>query len=681
MNIKWVFAFLTCLFCWQCRAAITSDLSAVKPGAVTVSASEDSLNVGWSDADNHQWQAIFSLDPSKPLITSIAADGRKVVDRANPVFRCSTGTRTGGWDAFFDFPPRDSEGTRSFLQEFHPTKVVARTVGDRVEVSFDGMRLGIFSGTLRYVFYPGSSLIQQVAVLSTNEPDTAYYYDAGLRMTANEDRRPGENMASSIAYFDPTGKFQEITPSYGSERHTLQVRYRSVAAKMGSGSIAAFPAPHRYLFARDYSTNLGYAWYGSWRGQVSLGIQQPPDDNTQIYPWINAPPGTEQEMGLFLLLGSGEPSDTLRQVLAYTHSDRYAHVKGFVTFAPHWHLAYTEQAMANGLTWEPPFKAEMKAIGLDSAMINDFHGDGHPSDLTDLRLHELDEYYKACRAQSDKDFLLIPSDEADILLGGHWTLVFPKQVYWFMDRKPDQPFKTVEKGYGTVYRVHNSDEIWKMITSEGGYVYQTHPRTKGSTGYPDKIRDTDYFRDSRFLGAGWKAMPSDLSSPRLGERAFKTLDDMDNWGLHKIMIGEVDLFQTHTDDELYSQMNVNYLRLPDLPDFDHYGRLLDAVAKGDGFISTGEIVLPSVSIDQGSGNSISVTADVVSTFPLRFAEIVWGDGAVTHRKTIDLQSTHQFDDHQYAWEADAPGWKWARLAVWDVAADGAFTNPVWRKDK
>jgi len=23
-------------------------------------------------------------------------------------------------------------------------------------------------------------------------------------------------------------------------------------------------------------------------------------------------------------------------------------------------------------------------------------------------------------------------------------------------------------------------------------------------------------------------------------------------------------------------------------------------------------------------------------------------------------------------------WKWARLGVWDVAADGAFVNPVWR---
>ena len=63
-------------------------------------------------------------------------------------------------------------------------------------------------------------------------------------------------------------------------------------------------------------------------------------------------------------------------------------------------------------------------------MIMDFHGDGHPADLTDLRLHELDEYYKACRAQSDRNFLLIPSEEADIYLGGHWGLVFPHPVYW-----------------------------------------------------------------------------------------------------------------------------------------------------------------------------------------------------------------------------------------------------------
>ena len=83
----------------------------------------------------------------------------------------------------------------------------------------------------------------------------------------------------------------------------------------------------------------------------------------------------------------------------------------------------------------------MEGIGIYFAMIMDFHGDGDPADLTDLRLHELDEYYKACRAQSDRNFLLIPSEEADIYLGGHWGLVFPHPVYWQQDRKPGESFK------------------------------------------------------------------------------------------------------------------------------------------------------------------------------------------------------------------------------------------------
>ena len=135
-----------------------------------------------------------------------------------------------------------------------------------------------------------------------------------------------------------------------------------------------------------------------------------------------------------------------------------------------------------------------------------------------------------------------------------------------------------------------------MIKAEGGFAYQTHPRTKGLTGYPDKTLNTPYFRDSSYLGTGWKAMPSDLSSPRLGERAFKTLDDLNNLGLHKHMIGEVDVFQISSADELYGHMNINYLLLPELPSFDHYDRILHSIEKGDGFITTGEILLPSTSM-------------------------------------------------------------------------------------
>jgi len=336
------------------------------------------------------------------------------------------------------------------------------------------------------------------------------------------------------------------------------------------------------------------------------------------------------------------------------------------------------QAMEKGLDWQPPFKPAMKAIGIDSAMIMDFHGDGHAGDLTGTRLHELDEYYKACRAQSGHDFLLIPAEEANVYLGGHWALVFPHPVYWMQDRKPDQPFESSDHQYGKIYRIHTADEAWQMIKAEGGIVYQTHPRTKGSTGYPDKILDTAYFKDSSYLGTGWKAMPSDLSSPRLGERGFKTLDDLNNLGLHKHMVGEVDVFQISSSDELYGHMNINYLRLPELPSFDHYDRIVKSVEKGDGFITTGEILLPAASMSAVGDHSIRVAAKISSTFPLRVAELVWGDGAKTHRQLIDLNSTPAFDDHVYSWLLETPGWTWARFAVWDVAGDGAFTNPIWR---
>jgi hypothetical protein len=381
---------------------------------------------------------------------------------------------------------------------------------------------------------------------------------------------------------------------------------------------------------------------------------------------------------LFLLPGASDSSSTLKDVIAYTHDDRFVHLDGFVTFEPHWHLAYTVQAMEKGLDWQPPFKAVMENVGIDSAMIMDFHGDGHPDDLTGVRLNELDQYYQACRAQSDQHFLLIPSEEADIYLGGHWGLVFSHPVYWYQDRKPNEPFEAKEPKYGKVYRVRDADEMWKMIKEEDGVVYQTHPRTKGSTGYPDKILSTSYFKDSSYLGTGWKAMPSDLSSPRLGERAFRTIDDLNNLGLHKHMIGEVDVFQISLADELYGHMNINYLRLPDLPSFDHYDRILKSIEKGDGFITTGEILLPSVSMSSTGDHSVRVRAKISSTFPLRVAEVIWGDGKSTHHQMIDLQSTPAFDNHEYEWSVNTPGWTWARFAVWDVAGDGAFTNPIWR---
>jgi hypothetical protein len=116
----------------------------------------------------------------------------------------------------------------------------------------------------------------------------------------------GGNMESRVAYYDTSGEFKTMT-SDGPERHPLAVRYRTLATRSGKGSVAIFPAPHRYFFPRDFTTNMGYVWHSGWRGLVSLGIRQYPDDAPSYYPWSNAPPATEQRMGMFLLLHPGDP--------------------------------------------------------------------------------------------------------------------------------------------------------------------------------------------------------------------------------------------------------------------------------------------------------------------------------------------------------------------------------------
>ena len=661
--------------------AITLDTSELRPGPVTVTSAGDAVTVAWSDDASRAWRATFSLDPARALITSIAAGPTAVVTDARPFYQGETSKRRGGWNAFFDDPASHPDGTRRVQGTFTLRSAKARSIGERVELVFDGMRMGNFEGAVAYTFYPGSRLIQQEAVLTTNEPDVAYYYDAGLDMGAPADRTPGNNMRSEISYYDTSGTLKTIfSTGFRAERQPVQVRHRTLAAKTAGGSVAVFPAPHQYFFPRDFSSNLAYLWHRSWRGRIGIGVRQLRDENWQYYPWMNAPPGRAQRMGVFFLVSEGTPETALTHVLRYTNGDHFPALAGYKTLSTHWHLADTVQAMANGPKWTPPFKPVMKAMGVDAMMIMDFHGDGHPADLTDLRLDELDAYFKSLKAQSDPEFLLIPAEEANVHLGGHWSVVFPKPVYWFMSRPKSAgaAFEMQHPKYGKVYSAANPQEMLELVRREGGYMYQTHPRTKGSTGFPDKILATEFFRDPRYLGTGWKALPSDMSSPRLGDRAFDLLDDLSNQGLRKRIFGEVDMFQFDHTDELYAHMNINYVKLDRLPAFERWGDAVEPLARGEFFTTTGEVLIPRVDFSKSSANEVVVAVDAQWTFPLRYAEIVWSDGKTTHRETIPLGETREFGKRTFEWHAPAAGWQWARLAVWDVASNGAFVNPVWK---
>ena len=139
----------------------------------------------------------------------------------------------------------------------------------------------------------------------------------------------------------------------------------------------------------------------------------------------------------------------------------------------------------------------------------------------------------------------------------------------------------------------------------------------------------------------------------------------------------MDVFQIDHTHELYAHMNINYVRAQKLPGFGSYGELLRTMEKGDFFVSTGEVLMPDHSIREIKPGSLRATAELRFTLPLQFAELVWGDGEKTYRKMYSLETTREFGKHKLEFDADTPGWRWARLAVWDIAGNGAFANPVW----
>ena len=670
--------FMTVLAAGLAHADVAVDMSAYEPGPVVADLGEEDIVIAWRDESDRSWEATFNRDAERALLELVTVDDKPVLRSVRPFLQVETGIRRKGWNAFFDYPPDHPEGTAAFFSQFSLDAIRIETAGNRLRVHCDTLEAGPFSGSLVYTFFAGSRLVQQQAVLATDEPNVAYYYDAGIEYSAPEQGQTGRNMITPLAYYDTEGRLRkESANGLQPERIPFKVRHRALATAAGQGSVAAFPAPHQYFLPRDFTSNLSQSWHRSWRGRVSLGIRQARDTNWQFYPWANAPPGSRQSMSLFLLLGDGSPEDVLNDVLRYTNRDVFPQLDGFKTLASHFHLAYTVQALEKGLDWIPPFKTVLRDMGVNAAIIMDFHGDGNPRDLTELRLSELDSFFEACRRQSGRDFLLIPSEEANVHFGGHWGLIFPRPVYWWMNRPPGGSFVSRHPKYGTVYSTSDAAELLELVRREDGWMYQTHARTKGSTGYPDAIRATEHFRDPRYFGAGWKAMPADLSSPRLGERTLRLVDDMHNWGMDKRLLGEVDVFQFDHTHELYGHMNVNYVKAARLPDFDEYGELLAPLRRGDFFVTTGEVLLPSWSIE-GTETEIRAQVEVRGTFPLEFAEVVWGDGGGTRRTVFDLSAAGEFAAETYDWKVSAPGWTWARIAVWDVAANGAFVNPVRR---
>lgn len=660
------------------------------------------IKVHWPiDEDGSFGDLVLRLNGQRPLIELIAISknaGRALImEDVDPTFFLTVGSRQGiktdGWVVFFDHVDRRPYKTHQ--AQLEPRQVRMRSSRTRAVVEIDELTAGQFHGRLEFQVFAGSPLIKVDAVMQTTQDRRAILYDAGLAASANK--------WEQVAWRDVEGELRVRAPETIRGEPALAAKHRAVvASRENAGSVAVFPSPHQFFFPLDNSTNLKFNWAGSeFHGEkrFGIGIRQHPQGDQRYVPWFNAPKGTEQRMGMFLLISRLGASGALEHVLRYTRNDRFKAIDGFQTFSSHYHVAHTMDVMKRRSAGQnvdnvPDFVSVFQNMGLNIVHLAEFHGDGNPRDQGPKRLPQLELMHRECQRLSSDRFLLLPGEEPNVHLGGHWMSFFPHEVYWIMGRKEGEPFVEEHPQYGRVYRVGNAVEMHRLLEQEQGLAWTAHARIKGSHGYPDKHNREPFFLSDRFLGAAWKAMPADLSRPKIGMRVLDLLDDMANWAVSsdsqqsvKYILGEVDVFKIDHTHELYGHINVNYLQLDELPKFqDGWQPILEALRGGRFFVTTGEVLIPEFEIDgKRSGETLTLVAGKRSkavvkmegTFPLSFAEVISGDGDRVYRERIDLSNSPEFDERTLRIQLDLRGRRWARLEVWDIAANGAFTQPIW----
>ncbi|PYR15162.1 MAG: hypothetical protein DMG00_01170, partial [Acidobacteria bacterium] len=693
--------------------SLSCNLSQYKSSqGLTAAIDQNLLVVSWTGQNGADLRARFAIDNGQPMIRDLTvkkSGGQLTTLGKNltPEYHVVSGIRRLGqdqaaplraagveltpeavnkqrWYAFWDAPlvmkpgreiigpPRSESDIRRASASFHTTSCRVKSDGAALEVTFPGLSMGIFSGDLRFTAYRGANLLRMDALATTKEEWIAYKYEAGLKGFSTD-------LTPRVVWRDTGGQPQQY--AFGGVVHKtfapVRAQNRLLVAEGKGASLATFTPPHTFFFTREVDTNLGYVWYRKDSATTfGFGIRQADaEENPQYvdnFALFNAPPGTVQRMGVYFYASPETAEGTRQAVLRFTHGDEFKPLPGYKTFVNHFHLRFTDRVRASG-SFDTPMQdlAAMKALGLNIIGLSDFHGDMHPNDPGPLRFKDQKDYFEATRRASDTDFLVTPWEEPSAYFGGHYNIIFPKRnVYWSKVRQPGQPFTENDPVYGKVYHTGSAADVQQMMDAEGAYWYHAHPRTKGTTGYPDLIFDKPYVKNDRYLGVAFKpGMGMDLSEARLCEwRCFDVTDTMNNLyassGLKpKYIIADIDTYRKGPEDDTYANFPVNYLKIDTTPGADEdMSPVLKALRDGDFFVSTGEILITKYRI-VGTGAQRTIGADVEWTFPPSFVEVVWGDGRKIDRQVISITDLGAFGTQHFSIPFDATGKAWVRFAV------------------
>ncbi len=508
---EWI---LVSVFASSVAAAQTAscDMKGYKPGnGIKAEAASDGVSFTWPGEENEQLRARFAIRDGQPVVAEMAARAgsgawMELGKDLSPEFQVTTARRRISgvqrslltaqkndspeqenirkWNTFWDAPlvmpghhdstdlPRKPEEIHRATGSYHTTQCSVTTDGARVSVTFNGLSLGVFAGDIMFTVYKGSNLLRQEAVAkhATNSPSPTSTRPGSRALPSQPDtklvwrdtaqvwqeyrlRRRAQPGAGQPARAQPAGDpgcrvpdrwpFCRPRTSSSSRARTRSTSAMFTTARIASGSFS--------LGVMQPERGEGYPpWGVSERyGQRRVGTAREQVENYALY---NAPPGTMQHMAVYYYLSPKGDHATQQAVLAYTHDDVFKPVPGFKVVTGHFHLDLNEMLRDRGtLDYRPTWVPVFRGLGINIVYLGDFHDDSDIRDPGPKRFMEQKVYFEGSQRLSDKNFLVMPAEEANAFLGGHWYLMTPKPVYFShaVPRPANQPFEEEDPKYGT----------------------------------------------------------------------------------------------------------------------------------------------------------------------------------------------------------------------------------------
>ena len=282
---------------------VSCDLTQYKPlTGLTAAAERDGLAVTWEGQNGSELRARYAIDSGQPVIRELAV--RKAAgawstlgQNLTPEYCVVSGVRRmttqqgqpleglgvkitpeviekNKWYAFWDAPlvmpapppaagvegrgraagpsggvgrvygaPRDPKEIRRASATFSAGSCAVKTDGARLEVTFPGLAMGIFTGNLRFTSYRGTNLFRMEAIAKTDEPSVAYKYEAGLKGLST-------SLLPRVSWRDTGGDAQQY--EFGgvaneTSRHRSREESRARRGRQGRVTGHLHSAPHVFL--------------------------------------------------------------------------------------------------------------------------------------------------------------------------------------------------------------------------------------------------------------------------------------------------------------------------------------------------------------------------------------------------------------------------------------------------